>query len=136
MGFVVYLIFAIVAGVVGLLWPSVDVGDIPFFQLTPKMVSDYIIKFGSYSGAIYFLGKSLAQDRIWPWRWGICIEFLGWLREKSAERAIRAQIRRRKRLGYDTTELDRKLEEIVHHPSREEEEMKEIRRSLGYRDKE
>lgn len=64
------LFLALLAALFGL-WisPGHSIGDIPFSQLTLKMVIGTLFELGAYIGAFSLFIKSLEHDRIWPWRW-------------------------------------------------------------------
>lgn len=44
-------------------------GDIPFGQMTFKILYGAIIAIGCFIFSFKFIAKSLKKDRIWPWRW-------------------------------------------------------------------
>jgi hypothetical protein len=64
-----YLFFAIIVAAVASLFSPGDIGDVPFSELTLRMVSKALVTILGYGYAIYLAGKSLDKDRIWPWRW-------------------------------------------------------------------
>jgi hypothetical protein len=64
-----YLLLALIAVAVGASFSHGDIGDIPFAQLTLKILIDSLIAGACYVGAAYLGIKSLGSDRIWPWHW-------------------------------------------------------------------
>jgi hypothetical protein len=65
-----YLFFAIICALIGI-WisPGFNISDIPFSQLTLRMVVGSLLGMGAYIYALFLVFKSLEHDRIWPWRW-------------------------------------------------------------------
>jgi hypothetical protein len=70
-----YLLFAITALLLTLAYAQSDISEIPFSQLTLKLIGDRIFTIGGYCVCIFFAFKSFEKDRIWPWRWTVA--FLG-----------------------------------------------------------
>jgi hypothetical protein len=66
----VYLFLALIVVLIGL-WisPEYNISDVPFSQLTLRMVFGSLLGTGAYIGAFFLFVKSLTEDRIWPWRW-------------------------------------------------------------------
>jgi hypothetical protein len=65
-----YLLFALILGIIAFLTsPAHSVMDTPFAQLTLGMIFNSLFHLGLILGSIALFGKSLANDRIWPWRW-------------------------------------------------------------------
>ena len=129
-----FLLLAFICAVIGLLLWQGDISDIPFSQLTPKMVFSNLFAVGLFCGALYYSFKSLAEDRIWPWRWRLTKFAKKWLSRTYAVRDIKSKIKKRQRLGYDTAKLEQELKELLQPHDNEKEYEKERRRNLGYKD--
>lgn len=64
-----YLLLAIISVVVGMSVSPGKISDVPFSELTLRMLFGSLFEVVCYCGAVYFGSKSLETDRIWPWRW-------------------------------------------------------------------
>jgi hypothetical protein len=64
-----YLLFAILAALIGTAIFEGSLGNVPFSKLTLNIVLSNLIASSCFIGAIHFGFKSLENDRIWPWRW-------------------------------------------------------------------
>jgi hypothetical protein len=65
-----YLLFTLILGMVAFIMsPTHSVMDTPFAQLTLGMIFHSLFHLGLILGTICLFGKSLFNDRIWPWRW-------------------------------------------------------------------
>ena len=98
------------------------------------MVFSNLFAVGLFCGALYYSFKSLAEDRIWPWRWRLTKFAKKWLSRTYAVRDIKSKIKKRQRLGYDTAKLEQELKELLQPHDNEKEYEKERRRNLGYKD--
>jgi hypothetical protein len=64
-----YLIFSIVCVIIGTnIWYG-SLLDIPLAQLTLRMILSNLASVAFLIGALWLLGESLKEDRVWPWRW-------------------------------------------------------------------
>lgn len=68
-----YLLLAILAALIGVAFSSGNLWNVPFAQLTIGMLVGNLVAAGLYLGAAYLTFRSLAEDRIWPWRWTLAI---------------------------------------------------------------
>lgn len=64
-----YLIFSIICVIVGANIGYGSLLDIPLAKLTLGMIFNNLASVAFYIGALWLLGESLKEDRIWPWRW-------------------------------------------------------------------
>lgn len=58
----------VVLGIGLWIWPG-NISEVPFSELTLRMVGLYLMSWLLFIDALYHLWKSFEQDRIWPWRW-------------------------------------------------------------------
>lgn len=72
-----YLIGALVTLFVGSFFEWRGIDDIPFSQLTLRMVSDSLISLIFHMLAMYLAVISLFRDMLWPWRWRWNRYFMG-----------------------------------------------------------
>jgi hypothetical protein len=65
-----HLIFALIlVSIAFLISPTHSVMNTPFSQLTLEMIFHSLFHSGLILGSIILFGKSIFNDRIWPWRW-------------------------------------------------------------------
>ena len=81
-----YLLLAIIPAVFGLWISPGNISDVPFSKLTLRRLFASLFEIASYGVALYFGGKSLDIDRIWPWRW--TLPYLGNLIVRSGFSAL------------------------------------------------
>lgn len=63
-----YLIGALIVFLIGKSF-STDISDVPFAQLTLKMIFDSLFAIVLYIAAFMLLWQSFLCDMLWPWKW-------------------------------------------------------------------
>lgn len=63
-----YLIGALIIFLIGKTF-STDISDVPFAQLTLKMIFSSLFAVVLYIAALMLLWRSFTCDMLWPWKW-------------------------------------------------------------------
>lgn len=50
-------------------WPDKNIVDVPFSQLTLKLIGTTIVFLYLAYASLKFVFHSFAEDKFWPWRW-------------------------------------------------------------------